>query len=85
MQTDICTQGFLEGICEYTLLLNEYLDINIFVFIGLKMFLTNEELLDFYNFANYKKLRLILVENQIKESLNNEHITIIDNDLCCII
>lgn len=84
IKVDTENTNFLEKLCEYVLLLNECCGINTYVFIGLKTFLTKEELVDFYKLLNYKKINLILVENKIDCSLNNEHITLIDGDLCNI-
>lgn len=59
---------------------------NLFVFLNLKQFLSQEELDELYLFIQYEEIFLILIENQNNETGNNsvEKQFIIDDDLCVI-
>lgn len=83
-QIDDCCESLLERIIEYIKLLNRICYINIFVFIGIKQYLNNIELLYLYEFSLYEKIHLILIENHQYEILNFEKLSIIDKDLCII-
>ena len=83
-QIDDCCESLLESIVEYIKLINRICYINIFVFIGIKQYLNNVELLYLYEFSLYEKVNLILIENHQYEILNFEKLSIIDKDLCII-
>lgn len=74
--------SFIEKLCDFVDVFNEFLKINYFVFINLKSYLNDEELQEFYKFVSYKKINLLLLENHQRNKLPNENLTIIDNDLC---
>jgi|SRR5699024_8713277 len=76
----------LEQIINY-LQVNSQLGMsNLFVFLNLKQFLSQEELDELYLFIQYEEIFLILIENQNNETGNNsvEKQFIIDDDLCVI-
>lgn len=52
------------------------------IFVNLKQFLNKEELIEFYKYCMYNKVKILLIENQSYQiSLQNEQKLIIDNDL----
>ena len=63
------TQSFLKRSC--------------FIFIGLKQYLTQDELEELYKVAQYRKIRIMLFENRQPE-LNKakETLWLIDKDYC---
>lgn len=84
LKLDTSSQSFLEKIVEYLKILNQICHINIFVFIGLKHYLTKEDIQQLYEFVFYEKIYLLLIESNQYETISNEKIFIIDKDLCII-
>lgn len=74
----------LEKIIEYIKALNKICSINVFVFIDLKHYLSEEELRMFYEFVFYEKIQIIIVEPVHTPKLTEEKCCIIDKDLCII-
>ena len=68
---------------EWVKILNEILGYEIFFFINLGSFLSNNELLEFSKFMLYNKYKVVFLENFSRNKLSdNDNIIIIDNDLC---
>lgn len=74
--------SFSEKIIEYLNFLNAFTEKRLFVIINLKSALSENEFNEFTKLVLYKKIRVLLIENNNKYSCNNENIRIIDNDLC---
>lgn len=55
------------------------------VFINLKQFLSENQLLEIYKTANYQKINIVLIENHVSLKLDYEKHIILDRDLCEII
>lgn len=57
--------------------------ISCFVFVNLKDFLTFEEIAEFYKFASYSKIHILLLESSCKDLKHDcEEHYVIDEDLC---
>ena len=81
--SDICAT-LPEKICNYAKIENEFFGKKIFAFVNLKQFLSEEDIEDVYKFFRYEKLYLLLFEGYQKYNSKNEHILIIDRDMCII-
>ena len=77
-------ENFLLRLIEYMKVMASLCGINCFCFLNLKNYLSKEELLIFYKEASYNKINLLLIESFESEHIGQEHITIIDKDLCVI-
>ena len=64
--------NFLEGL------------VYLLTFVNLKTYLMSEELHEFYKEAFYRKIQLLLLENNIGDELAEEAVSIVDADLCLI-
>lgn len=73
-----------EKICNYSKINFEFFGKSIFAFVNLKQFVSEEDLLEIYKFFRYEKLSLLLFEGYQKSTLRDEHILIIDKDMCII-
>lgn len=75
---------WLERICAYLEVCQRFLNVKLFVFVNLKRYLSNEELIAFYKQISYKNISLLLIEQSIKENeiIGNEKVIIVDKDLC---
>lgn len=73
-----------EKIVEYLRVINQICGCNICVFVNLKSFLSKEDLQQLYEFANYQKIHLVLVESCEREKIEKEKTFIIDKDECII-
>ena len=72
-------------ILEWMLMQREYFGKRLFILFGLKACLNRDELSTFYRSALYEKLDLLIIESfQRGESLEEECVTIVDEDLCVI-
>lgn len=80
------TNSLLENLTQYILLLKKYVKINYFVLVNLHLYFSSDEIMEFYKTLYYNHIYTLVLENEFNFSkLNNEKITIVDNDLCEII
>lgn len=78
------TEDLLQQVVAYMKVVKELLHQDIFVFLNLKLFLTEEELCALYKECFYRKIHLILVESVFKEKKAQESVCVIDKDACII-
>lgn len=77
------SENLLLNLFEWIKILNEILGYEIFFFINLENFLSEDELLEFFKFILYNKYRVVFLENFYRNKLSDdEKLIIIDNDLC---
>lgn len=74
----------LERIVEYLRVMSKVCDVHNYFFVGLKQYLSEEELEKLYEFIFYEKINLILAEAIQPSLLSVEKCWIIDKDLCII-
>lgn len=74
----------LEKIVEYIKVLNRICHVKIFAFIGLKQYLTVNELEQLYEFVFYEKISLVIVEPVHTECIPGEKCWLFDCDFCII-
>ena len=76
---------FSERILEWMVLQRRFFGKQLFVFCGLKAYLSDEELRLFYRSVFYEKLSVLLIESWQRETaLPEEQATIVDKDLCVL-
>lgn len=76
-------ENLTEKILDYMLLCRNFLKTKCFVFVNLKCFLSQEDLIQFYKIIHYQKLNVILIESTVREKrLESEVIRILDDDMC---
>ena len=77
------SEDLLLNLFEWLKILNEVLGYEIFFFINLENFLSEEELLEFSKFILYNKYKVVFLENFHRNKLfEDDNLIIIDNDLC---
>ena len=77
------SEDLLLNLFEWLKILNELLGYEIFFFINLENFLSEEELLEFSKFILYNKYKVVFLENFHRNKLfEDDNLIIIDNDLC---
>ena len=77
------SEDLLVNLFEWLKILNEVLGYEIFFFINLENFLSEEELLEFSKFILYNKYKVVFLENFHRNKLfADDNLIIIDNDLC---
>ena len=77
------SEELLLNLFEWVKILNEILGYEIFFFINLGSFLSNNELLEFSKFMLYNKYKVVFLENFYRNKLSdNDNLIVIDNDLC---
>lgn len=83
---EVQSQGetLLQRMTEYLRVMSKIGGIDNYIFVGLKQYLTVEELENLYEFVFYEKLNLILVEAVQSPAISGEKGWIIDSDLCII-
>lgn len=73
----------LDRICDYINVVNEITGKDIFIFVNFRDFFELDELEEFYKFITYKKIFLIMIENEINDVCNEfEKVFVLDEDLC---
>ena len=77
------SEDLLLNLFEWLKILNELLGYEIFFFINLENFLSENELLEFSKFIVYNEYKVVFLENFYRNKLSdNDNLIIIDNDLC---
>lgn len=79
--------NFLEGLVYFLDVcskFHKFQKVKILTFVNLKTYLMSEELREFYKEAFYRKIQLLLLENNIVDELAEEAVSIVDADLCLI-
>ena len=76
---------FPERVLEWMVLQRRFFGKKLFIFCGLKAYMSDEELRLFYRSVFYEKLSVLLIESWQRETtLPEEHLTIVDKDLCVL-
>ena len=77
------SEDLLLNLFEWLKILNEVLGYEIFFFINLENFLSDDELVEFSKFILYNKYKVVFLENFNRNRLfDDDNLIIIDNDLC---
>ncbi|MGN0140625.1 MAG: type II-A CRISPR-associated protein Csn2 [Roseburia sp.] len=71
-------------IIEYLKIMGQLCGTELFVFVNLKAYLKESEILELYKTAYYCKIKVLMIENQTRKLLSNEKMYIIDSDKCLI-
>lgn len=78
-------ENMFEKLLDYMEMMHEYCEIKLFVFVNLKTFLSEVELVSLYKDFVYRKIPVLLLESADSKTINEyEHKLIIDEDLCII-
>ena len=82
---DVESLPFSERILEWMVMQRNFFGKQLFVFFGLKSYLSDEGLRLFYRSVFYEKLSVLLIESCQRETvLQEEQTTIVDEDLCVL-
>lgn len=77
------SEDLLLNLFEWIKILNEILGYEIFFFINLGNFLSENELVEFSKFIVYNECKVIFLENFYRNKLfEDDNLIVIDNDLC---
>lgn len=83
VKLSLCFSNKIEEILEYIDLVSRILKKEIFVLVNFHIFLEKDDIVALCRECFYKKIKLLFVENQKPDIINNEEkLFIIDNDLC---
>ena len=83
VKLSLCFSNKVEEILEYIDLVSRILKKEIFVLVNFHIFLEKDDIVALCRECFYKKIKLLFVENQKPDIINNEErLFIIDNDLC---
>lgn len=85
IKIDVEYNSLLERITDYIRAFHNICNIQLFVFISLKEYLSCDELKLLYEFVLYEKVHLMLIEGHQSANMELEKHLIIDKDLCVII
>ena len=72
----------LEKVVEYLDLSSEFSKTKLHVFVNLNAYLSPSELFHLYQHISYHKMNVLFVESKHEGIISNEHLIIIDKDLC---
>lgn len=79
---DVSSESLLESICDSMTIFRDYGDISLFMFVNLRLFLSDEDVSDLRKFIAYNKIPVVLIEGRIYDFEPGERVKIIDSDLC---
>ncbi len=74
----------INRLINYIKLMHTVLNRELFVFVNIKMYLSEEEIEELYKFCAYEKIHVLLIEGFQNKIYYNEKVWIIDKDLCII-
>ena len=77
-------ETMLDKLISYVKLYHQVLSTKLFVFVGLKQYLSDEEIISFYDNLKYEDVYLLDIENRQYNILSVEKTVIIDDDNCRI-
>ncbi len=75
---------FIEKLIEFIRIQAYLMRTSLLIFVNLKSFLSEIELIQLYKFAFYCKMNIVLLESSSKNRIDSESTTIIDEDRCVI-
>lgn len=84
VQIELQTETLLEKIVEQIRLESRLFGTKLFVFMNLKSFLSEEDIHMLYEECFYRKIHLLLIENNYNQKSDNESVCIVDKDACLI-
>jgi len=73
-----------ERISQYIQLVGKLCGVSLVIFVNLKSFLTDSELLELYKTSFYGKIKLLLIESMQRDVLKDEHHVLMDKQKCLI-
>jgi CRISPR-associated protein Csn2 len=76
--------GLVSKIIDYIKLLHRILKTNIFIFVNLKQYLTDNEIKSVYEAVIYEKVQLVVVQANYCDKISCEYNIVVDADLCVI-
>lgn len=82
---DDCSETFLEKITNYIKIIASLNNIKVVFMLNIKSYLDIKDIEELYKEARYNKIFLVLIENIVRDKIENEDILIIDKDLCTIL
>lgn len=77
-------ENLLEKIVEYIKVMHRICNIQIFIFVGLKQYMTVNELKQLYEFIFYEHISMIILGPVFTKTVDGEKGWILDSDLCII-
>lgn len=71
-----------EKLIDYISVDQRYMHTKLYIFVNLKLYLSEQDLDGLYSYVQYNKINIMLIENVVKPILPCEKLRIIDKDLC---
>lgn len=71
-----------ENVCRYIKIIGEALGIKLVVFVNLRSYLTDEDIINIIHNTSYEDIAILLIESQERCCLKGVNRYIIDSDLC---
>lgn len=81
---DIVDVSLLDKITTYIKIMHQVCHIDVFIFIGLKTYMTEHEIVGLYQMGFYEKVSILLIESVSRPKLQSEVVKVIDHDMCVI-
>lgn len=75
-------ENTLESIISYMDMVAEFERPKLFLFVNLRSYFSDEELVEFFYTASLRKHRILMIESSVRPLLPGERRVIIDSDLC---
>nr|WP_279230927.1 type II-A CRISPR-associated protein Csn2 [Natranaerovirga pectinivora] len=83
IEIDDSSKNITERLLEYITISEKFMDTKIFVFVNLREFFADDEVIQIYNKLLLNKTRFVIIQSKLMESIDCREISyIIDEDLC---
>lgn len=79
---EVYEEDFCECLCRYIKVIREVLGIQLVVFVNIRSYLSDEEVLDLVKNTGYEDVNLLLIESKERSCIIGVNRCIIDVDLC---
>ena len=80
-QEDLC---FAERLCTYIRNMHQLCRIKVFIFLNMKLYLSEEQVKELYKFCFYEKVFVLGIESAPIWKTDEERVIVLDKDLCLI-
>lgn len=79
------TESLSDKLITYIKLIKKVLNVELVIFVNIKQYISQIEYQELFLSAKYEKINILNIEGEQKYTIDDEMITIVDNDLCTIV
>ncbi|MEG1947932.1 MAG: type II-A CRISPR-associated protein Csn2, partial [Lachnospiraceae bacterium] len=82
IRVEVVYTGMMEKLVDYMKIMQDICNMSICILVNIKSYLGEDELKKIFQFAEYNKIHLLLIESVVKNRSSQEKVYIWDEDSC---